>query len=168
MAAKKKPSAKSDIESAVKTALTNIRAAKAALAAVDLAKLTAEERRFSSGRLREGEPAALENLLDAIDAHPSAFESLADRDGGEDPNVLETAPTRAALARRALLEPLAEELEELSNAVSDDLLASAATVKALTIPAYAIAKANASVNAKLRKSVSSALDFYAKSGRRRK
>jgi hypothetical protein len=168
VAAKKKQSEKSDIESVVATAIEHIRAAKAALATVDLAKLTADERKFVSGRLREGEPAALKTLLDAIDEHPAVFQSLADRDGGKDPNVLETAPSREALVRRDLLAPLGDELEALSNAVSDDLLVSAALVKGLTVPAYAIAKANASVNTKLRKSISSALDFYSKTGRRKK
>ncbi len=170
MAAKKKQSAgtKVGIEDAVATALEGIRAAKAALAKVDLAKLTSEERKVSSGRLREGEAAVLHVVLDTVDEHPAMFVSLADRDGGTDPEALETGPSREALNRRDLLAPLSDELEALLSAISDDILVSAAAAKALTVPAYAIIRANAPVNAKLRRSASSALDFYAKAARRKK
>ncbi len=168
MAAKKKARTSGGLEEAVRVAREAVHNAKVALAKIDLAKLTAEERKFSSGRMREGESAVAMGLLDAIDAHAPTFHSLADRDGGEDPAVLETGPSRDALRRRALLEPLAKELDELHTSVSDDMLVSAATAKLLTVPAYAIAKANAPVNAKLRKAVSGAFDFYAKLGRRKK
>lgn len=168
MAAKKKVPVGSGIEAAVATARDALKVAKAALAKVNLAKLTAEERKFSPGRLRDGESDVMVVLLDTIDEHAPTFHSLADRDGGVDPAALETGPSREALQRRALLAPLATELEELLTSVNDDVLVSAATAKVLTVPAYAIAKANAPVNAKLRKSVSSALDFYAKLSRRKK
>ena len=168
MAAKKKAVGEGDLASVVKTARDAVRAARTALATVDLAKLTADERLHSGGRLRDGEDEALSTVLDTIDAHGPTFQSLADRDGGVDPSALETGPARAALARRALFAPLASELEALLTAVNDDVLASADLVKQLTVPAYAIAKANAPVNAKLRKSVSGALDFYKKSARRKK
>ena len=168
MAAKKKASNGGGVEGAVLKARAAVKAAKEALAAVGLARLTAEERKVSLGRLREGEASALEAILDTVDAHPDIFVSLADRDGGKDPEALETEPTRAALARVATLAPLESELEDLLLAVSDDRLASAAFVKSVTVPAYGIAKANAPVSPKLRKSVAGALDFYGKAARSRK
>ncbi len=168
MAAKKKAVGEVGLASVVKTAHDAVRAARMALSAIDLAQLTADERLHSGGRLRDGEEAALTTLLDTIDAHGPTFQSLADRDGGGDPTALETGPARAALARRALFAPLATELEALLTSVNDDVLASADVVKQLTVPAYAIAKANAPVNAKLRKSVSGALDFYKKLAKRKK
>ena len=158
----------SELTLAVATARAAVKAAKTALAAVDLAKLTADERLHTSGRLREGEDRAIVALLDAMDKHAPTFQALADRDGGTDPRAVETAPVRSALERRALLAPLAEELEELLTAVNDDVLACADKAKALSVPAYAIARANATVDAKLRKSVSPTLDFYAKLARRKK
>lgn len=167
MAAKKKSSSGNGVDAAVQKARAAIEAANEALAAVGLARLTVEERQVSSGRLREGEPRALATILDTVDAHPELFVSLADRDGGKDPDVLETAPARAALARVAALASLEEDLDALLTAVSDDRLASAAFVKSVTVPAYGIAKANAPVNPKLRKSIAGALDFYGKGARTR-
>jgi len=168
MAAKKKASNGGGVEGAVLKARAAVKAAKEALEAVGLARLTVEERRVSLGRLREGEASALEAILDTVDAHPDLFVSLADRDGGVDPEGLETEPARAALVRVATLEALENEIDELLAAVSDDRLASAAFVKSVTVPAYGIAKANAPVSPKLRRSVAGALDFYAKAARPRK
>lgn len=166
MAAKKKQGARAgDVAAAVKVAREAVKAAKAALATHDLARLTAEERLHSSGKLREGEDRAILALFDTIDKFPATFQALADRDGGVDPSAVETAPARAALERRALLAPLVTELEELHAAVSDDVLSCAETAKAVSGPAYAIAKANAPVDAKLRKAVSATLDFYAKTAK---
>lgn len=156
------------VDGAVREALTALATAKAALAGVGLARLTAEERKVSAGRLREGEPDTLETILNTVDEHPALFASLADRDGGKDPSALETGPARAALARFAKLEKLEKEIEELLVSVSDDRLAAASFVKSVTVPAYGIAKANAPVSAKLRKSIAGALDFYGKLARTRK
>ena len=173
MAAKKKArdTGGDAVDGAVREALTALATAKAALAGVGLARLTAEERKVSAGRLREGEPDTLETILNTVDEHPALFASLADRDGGKDPSALETGPARAALARFAKLEKLEKlekEIEELLVSVSDDRLAAASFVKSVTVPAYGIAKANAPVSAKLRKSIAGALDFYGKLARTRK
>jgi len=170
MAAKKKASdSKGDaVDGAVRTALAALATAKAALAGVGLARLTAEERKVSAGRLREEEPKALEIILNTVDAHPALFASLADRDGGADPSALETGPARAGLARFAKLAPVEQALEELLTSISDDRLAAASFVKSVTVPAYGIAKANAPVNPKLRKAVAGALDFYGRVARPRK
>ncbi len=79
--------------------------------------------------------------------------------------MIETAPARASLARSQQLAPLAMVLESLVTRVSDDMLASAATSKDMTVPAYAIGKANAASNPKVRKTLSAAIDFYAKTSR---
>lgn len=167
MARTKKTTERGGVEEAVSEARRALGLVKSALAVVGLARLTAEERRVSPGRLREDETSALATILDTVDAHPELFVSLADRDGGQDPHTLETAPARAALARLASFEPLAADLEALLTSVSDDRLASAAFVKSVTVPAYGIAKANAPVNPKLRKSIAGALDFYGKGARTR-
>lgn len=162
MAAKKKTGELGGVDAAVKKARAAVSEAKAALTTVGLARLTSEERKVSAGRLRDGEPAVLTTILDTVDAHPALFVSLADRDGGKDPDALETGPARSALARFEALAALESELEELLTSVSDDRLASAAFVRSVTVPAYGIAKANAPVSPKLRKSIAGALDFYGK------
>ena len=147
--------------------LADLAKMEAKLDAFELAALTADERLHSSGRLRDGEPALLGTVLDTVDAHPGRFQAIAASDHGVDDTVVETAPARTALARRALLAPLAAKLEALWTRVADDVLASGHLVREVTTPAYAIIRANAAVDRELRKAASTALDFYAKQARRR-
>jgi len=70
------------------------------LVAFDLARFTADERLHSNGRLRDGEDEVMVNILDTIDEMPGLFAALANRDHGSNPNIVETAPARAALAMR--------------------------------------------------------------------
>jgi len=91
-------------------------------------------------------------VLDTVDAHPEQFASLAPQDHGTDDRVVETGPARAALLRRSLLAALTGDLAALSLRVSDDVLASGELARDVTTPAYAIIRANAPINAALRKS----------------
>ena len=125
-----------------------------------LASLTKDERLHSTGKLRDGEEPVLEVILKTIDTHSTLFTSIADKDGGQDPTKVETAPSREALARRAALVPLFDALERLAKRVGDDILASGEHVKDVTIPAYAIIRANAPLNDELRRSAADALNFY--------
>jgi hypothetical protein len=150
---------------AIADVLATAQAMRASLDALDLASLTEEERKHSAGKLRTGEPAAMTTILDAVDAFPQAFSALAAKDNGTNPSVVETAPSRASLARSQTLAPLAIVLESLVTRVSDDMLASAAAAKDVTVPAYAIGKANAASDPKVRKSLATAIDFYTKASR---
>jgi hypothetical protein len=132
----------------------------AVLAKLDLVTLSDDERQHSNGRFRSGESAAITSVFDTVDGSPGLFVSLADKDGGVDPKKVETAPARAALARRDLVAPLADRVALLSRDLSDDVLASGSKVKDVSVPAYAILKSNAPVNATLRKSGSAAISFY--------
>jgi hypothetical protein len=129
--------------------------------ALGFAQLTDEERLHSRGRLREGEVEALESTLDTIDAHPGLFASLAAQDHGKDDSLVETAPAREALVRAAALLPLQQALSRALARVGDEVLASAALTKDVTIPAYAIIKVNAPLSASVRKKAAPALDFHA-------
>lgn len=148
-------------------ALSQIAAVRNALDKVDMASLTADERAHSNGKLRDGEDVAVTAILDTVDAHPAHFQALAAHDHGVDDAVLETGPARDALARRNVFAPLAAELTALAARVSDDVLASGALAKDVSGPAYAIIKANAKLDKKLRASASKALDFYAKVAKRK-
>jgi formiminotetrahydrofolate cyclodeaminase len=158
----KKTTTTTSFAAAIADVLATAQAMRASLDALDLASLTEEERRHSAGKLRNGEAAAMTTILDTVDAFPQAFEALAPKDNGVNPNVVETAPSRASLARSQTLAPLAIVLESLVTRVSDDMLASA---KEVTTPAYAIGKANAASNPKVRKSLATAIDFYTKASR---
>ena len=142
-------------------------ALKLAIEALNLPGLTAEDRLHSDGRLRKDEPAAMTSIFDTMDAHPATFGSLADKDGGTNPAVLETAPARASLATATGLAPLGTLLDTMHITVSDAILATASQAKALSVPGYAIGKANAASSAPLRTSLKKAIDFYGASGRKR-
>jgi hypothetical protein len=156
------------LEATVKKALAAVRASRAELEEHALASMTSEDRQHSAGKLRDGEATAMISVLDTVDAHPGQFASLAPHDHGSDDAAVETGPARTALARRALLAPLAAELDALLTRVGDDMLVSAALAKDVTVPAYGIIRANAPFNRALRSSAAAALDFHAAPARKRK
>lgn len=153
---------------AVNAGIVNVKAARDGLEGQDLASKTQDERGNSNGKLREGEAAAMVNILDTVDKFPGLFASIAPRDHGVDDSVVETDPARAALARIALLQPLQAELTELLSRVSDDILESAELAKDVTVPAYAIIKANEAIAPEVRKAAAPALTFYANVSRKKK
>lgn len=155
-------------EEAAAEVLALLAQAEKKLEELDLAQLTADERTGSSGKLRDGEGAILSILLDTIDSSPQTFAALADKDHGVDNSVVETAPTRQAIARREALAPVAATLARLSRRLDDDLLAQGEKIREVTSPAYAILKANAPVDAGLRKRASRVFDYYATRGRPKK
>ena len=155
------------LEKAAANVLAQLAAIRATLEPHGLAALTGDERLHSNGRLRDGEDSAVVTILDTVDGHPAHFQALAGHDHGVDDAVVETAPARAALARRRLLAPIVAELVAIGARVSDDVLASGASAKDVSGPAYAIIRANAKLDKKLRASASPALDFYAQAAKRK-
>jgi hypothetical protein len=132
----------------------------AAIEGLGLTALSDEERKHSIGKLRNGEAKAMTSVLDAVDRFPGFFASLADKDGGKDPTQVETAPARDALARSEAISPLVSLLEGMVLAVSDGVLADAEAAKVFTMPAYAIGRAVAPTDAKLRTALAPAISFY--------
>ncbi len=146
---------------------TGLSAVAAQIAALGLPSLTAEERATASGRLRGGEDAALVAILDTMDAFPAVFQSLAAKDFGDDDTALETAPSRAALARGEAVQALVATAQQIAQSLGDAVLADFTQVKDVTVPAYAIGKASAVNDPKVRKVLAPALDFYGASARRK-
>ena len=70
MAPKKTAGTTAALAKAVAKAVTALELAEAELDAFDLAQLTDDERVHSNGRLRDGEHAAMVNVLDTVDAFP--------------------------------------------------------------------------------------------------
>lgn len=108
--------------------------------------LSREQRRTSTGRVGDDELAELEAILDVVDGSPALFAALAARDGGADPERVETAPTRQAIAVLRALGPVMAAVRELDDALSDTRLRLGEQVREVTTAARAIAKANATVN----------------------
>jgi hypothetical protein len=108
--------------------------------------LSREQRRTSTGRVGDDELPELEAILDVMDTSPALFAALAARDGGEDPERVETAPTRQAIAVLRALAPVMVAVKELDDALSDTRLRLGEQVREVTTAARAIAKANAAVH----------------------
>jgi hypothetical protein len=126
-----------------------------------LMTLTLEERKASDGRFRDGEPRALEAVLDVAEAYPGSFAVLADRDGGVDPTVFETARLRDSLRSAELLGRFADALEALARDVRDTQLLLGEAVRRPLLAAYEIAKPLAKLDAGARSKLAPAIDFYA-------
>ena len=126
----------------------------------DLNLFTKPERQVTIGRFRNGEALALACVLDVADAHPGAFDVLAETDGGDDPATFETPLLRDRLFATDALGALTNALEGLTRRVSDTQLAMGATVHGPVLAAYEIAKVLSKHNAKARAKLAPALDFY--------
>lgn len=127
-----------------------------------LLELTSEARKHSVGRYRKGEADALLSVLDLADAKPALFESLADKDKGDDPQKFETDLLRDRLSRAAALAPIIDELDGLSEGISDTALFLSEQTKPVMLAAYEIAKPQAKHSSKIRSTVAPALNFYGK------
>ena len=134
----------------------------------ELHRLDAADRQTSIGRLRDGEDAIIEEILDLVDESPATFQSLAARDHGVDDAVVETGPSREDLAQRAALKPLAEEVHLLAEDMNDTLLDLGARPRTLSIAAYAIAQANSPHDPKIKSGLARPGRFYASHGRPKK
>lgn len=108
--------------------------------------LSRDERRRSTGKVGEDELPELEAILDAMDANPGLFVALAPRDGGVDPEAVETAPTRRAIETLRAMSPALKAVRALDEALSDTRLRLGEQVREVTTAARAIAKANAPLN----------------------
>ena len=131
-----------------------------------LVTMTEEERRHCDGRLRDGESDAFAAVLATADADPQYFESLADKDGGVDPETFETDFLRDRLARRETLAGVASAVGAMQTQLSDTVLWLGGEVRPVLLVAYRIAKSISTTDAKVRARLAPAIDFFAKIARR--
>ena len=148
-----------ELKATVDDALAAVRAIKEGLG--ETVSLTKEDRKNSQGRFRDGEPAALESVLDVAQANPAVFNVLASSDGGSDPNVFEVALLRDRLRAASLLGELAKACEELARNARDTQLQLGADVRGPVLAAYEIAKVLARHDPKAKSQLAKAIDFYA-------
>src|SRR5207302_8611514 len=73
---------------------------------------TSEERAASAGKLRDGEDKALGGVLNGADYMPVPFNVLAAKDHGFDDTRFETNVLRDRLARREVLAPVANKVQQ--------------------------------------------------------
>ena len=128
------------------------------------AGLTPDARQHSS-KFRDGEAEALSSVLDAADAKPALFESLANQDMGDDPNVFEVNLLRDRLQRAVLLGALAKQFAPITSGLADTLLQLANLSRPVMLAAYNIAKAHAKLDGVIANAIRPALTFFTKIGR---
>lgn len=151
----------------IKETLAHLAAARASFHKLGKVVLTSTQRQTSNGKLRDGEAPAMVNVLDTIDAFPGMFVSIADKDGGLDDAKVETGPAREDIALWTALSPVSTAIGELQTEVADKMLHAASSAKDVTVPAYAIIRANAPANAKMAKAAKPSTTFYGQPAKRR-
>lgn len=126
-----------------------------------LVTLTKEQRQ-TAPRLREGEHAMLNKVLDVVDLKPTLFESLADQDEGMDPNRFETALLRERIEKHLLFSNVAESLSSIGGELGDSTLYTAMKFRETLYAAYRIAKAHAQTDRKVMNVLAPVIDFMRK------
>jgi hypothetical protein len=122
--------------------------------------LPKDDRRRSQGKMGEEESKALRSVVDAVDAEPAVFASLADEDEGHDPEKVETDLLRDRFERHDLYSSVADELTAAAGVFSDSALDVGSLVKPVTLAAYEIAKPVSKRHPVIREKIAPALDYY--------
>jgi hypothetical protein len=125
-----------------------------------LLSLTSDDRAHTQGKFRDGEADALATVLDAVEARPALFQSLADKDEGIDPHHIEVPLLRSRLQRIGQIRSLLDLLEPLAVRFSDTQLGLGELVRPFLLAAYRICKTQSATDKELRSIVATALDFY--------
>jgi len=133
----------------------------------DAQEISADMRKHSTGKIGAEESQAMRGVIDAIDYAPALFDSLADKDDGVDPNVVETPLLRQRLDEYDLWQGLADDLENLQRIVSDQALLVGSHVAPCVRAAYFIAKTVAKTNEQIRVKIA-AMEDYRKAGQAHK
>ncbi len=171
MAAKKKTTEESVLESAVGDLQKALALVAKAFDQVEvltkkLPQLTPQDRATSLGRLREGEAEAIVSLCGVMDGFPMHFVAMADQDHGEDDAVIETAPTRANIARREALVPFVARAQDIADRISDAVLVLGDRARQVSIPAYRIGTTAAKTDKKIRTALSPVTTHYGAGARK--
>ncbi len=125
-----------------------------------LSVMTDEERKYSNGRIRNGEGSQFITLIGIMEAFPEFFEGLADLDEGVDPTKLETPLMRDRVQRAEILAKLLDTAAKFGG-ISDTVLHLRELVRDPMKEAYGISKVMASSNAKLKSMLASVINYYA-------
>lgn len=142
----------------VATAEGHIKAAREILGG--MLTMTAQARKDSAGKFRDGESAGFYPLIDFAVQAPQYFVGLADKDEGSDPDHFEPLLLRDRLERRDLLARIDVAAQQLSQEVSDSTLYLGDLTKPVLLAAYGIAKSLAVHDVKVRSAVATIIDFY--------
>ena len=129
---------------------------------------SAPARAASNGRFRDGEAAAVTSILDAADVQPAFYLQLAARDGGSDPGIFETQPTRDHLRRRDAVARLAARLATFATTMDDSVMRVGEAIRSVASPVYDSVKLVADKHEPTRAALSDATTFYNKPAQKRR
>ena len=133
-----------------------------------LAQLTPEQVKHTVGRIPSGELDALKIVVELMDERPELFVVLADKDRGKDAKKVETGPTREAIARFEELAPLLELLSTVHESLEHEVLSQGTRVRAVTSPAYQLAKVMSHSDDDVANTLGPAFTYYGEPGRKAK
>ena len=172
MATKKSPSKPSKSKTAPSPFATQLNVHLQAIVALikreKLAQLTPEQFKYTVGRIPSSEVPSLKIVIDLMDERPELFAVLSNKDGGKDPKKLETEPTRLALARFEELAPMLEVVASIHDKLEHEALAQGARVRAVTSPAYQLAKVMSHSDEDVANTLGPAFTHYGEPGRKAK
>lgn len=132
-----------------------------------LVQFSAEQRHETDGRFRNAdEEKALRAVLKVVERDPGAFRVLADKDGGRDPERVETELLAARLDRRATRSRVAERVATVAQRLDDTVLAQGEACKPVLLSAYGIARTLAPHDPAIQTLLAPAIDYYGAIGRK--
>ena len=137
---------------------------QAAALLVNPTRYTPDQRKHSGGKLRDGEAAVLENVLEVARKFPASFETLANLDFGVDPNKFEVELVSERLAKAGMLLPVLEKLNRFVRDISDCMLQLNEVGAKPSHEAYVLAKALARSSAVIASMIAPTVAFYSALG----
>jgi hypothetical protein len=146
----------------LKSRVTKGRALLAQLRALfpEAQEMPQDDRQRSQGRFGLEESEGMRGVVDAMEAEPAVFASLADRDGGNDPKRLETELLRDRLDQHDAYLELAADTESFARALNDRALEIGALVAPPLRAGYEIAKPVSKNNPVIRRKIAKMLDYH--------
>ena len=133
-----------------------------------LAQLTPEQVKYTVGRIPPAELPALKIVVDLMHERAELFAVMADRDRGKDAKKVETEPTREAMARFEELAPVLEALKLVMEKLEHEVLAQGTRIRAVTSPAYQLAKVMSQSDEDVANTLGPAFTYYGEPGRKGK
>ena len=150
-----------ELTAAVARAMAAVASIRAALPRPS--RLSPEDCKLVSGRIKEGESAVLKVVAETaqLPAYAPLLGSLSDLDLGVDPDAFEPALLGERLEKVDVLAPLAEALARLSDSIGDTMIELEQLARDPLLDAYVILKSAAKTDPALKARLAPVIRFYA-------
>jgi hypothetical protein len=115
----------------------------------------------------EDESKSIDAIIDTSEAHPEYVKSLAQKDGGSDPDILESHLLYARLEAVKHIQAAAQRAQEIANSLFDTAASIGLNAKPITQAAYRILKPLSDTDTKVQKRLMPAIKFHRDRGGKR-